>query len=264
MAYRTRLIEIGKILGLVQKELATRNAEMSIQKENLDTREATLIPAEGWPGKNEAERKASQAKALVTNEAYQLHVANIASLKRETAALLGDEAMLEAERRSLEYAVRDRLCDLLSVGEEEGGDIDAVQNVRQIDSVSNLVQPEEHATTPVLVKLDTPIPDAVKALFPEGTPIHTLDIVDGPAAPEDRLEAIRKASDAAPDSASFFESLPDPKPEASPVPPKAPPKKNIDRSVEHPETNMPLAARPAAQATPHAKTPDEILAELGF
>lgn len=200
--YAKRLIEIGMSLGPIQREIQKRNLEISMLGEDNARIELQLTPADGWPGSNEAARKASKDKAVTDNVTIQANLARIRSLKLELSALTGDEVILENERRSLEYAVRDRLADALVIPEEQGGDVDKVQDHAQIDNLAQAVLPtdespriQESAPTSITtVAAATPAPVEEIGGMPWDEPAAPAPVAAAPVvAPEVKIE---KPSDA--------------------------------------------------------------------
>lgn len=105
-----RLTEIAQQLGKLYRDRAVD--EMLLAKREVDERErkVLLIPDGGWPGKNEAERKAAESVALAGDEILK----NIAELQKNTRNVLargrGEIEALEAERRALEWEIRQALA----------------------------------------------------------------------------------------------------------------------------------------------------------
>jgi hypothetical protein len=109
----TRLIEIATILNAAY----TKRAELSLKQwqleHDLESRQLYLAPSEGWPGKNEAERKLAQAKTYQMDEACRKIEAQIAEVRQACAGIDASVSGLEAERRALEWEIRGELVKVL-------------------------------------------------------------------------------------------------------------------------------------------------------
>jgi len=110
----TRLVEIGLTLGDLYKASAERRHQDWQCSQGNERRKVELTPAEGWPGKNDKERKAAEEKAYLEDEILQKGLADLAQIKVKLAQLEGEISALEAERRALEWGVRSQMVSALA------------------------------------------------------------------------------------------------------------------------------------------------------
>ena len=110
----TRFLEIGNDLGLLYIE--SRNAEISLanHREDLAGRKLALAPADGWPGKNEGERKLASEAAYAADETCLALVRTIREDEMQASVVQAQIQALEAERRGLEWEIRARLVEAMS------------------------------------------------------------------------------------------------------------------------------------------------------
>ncbi len=107
----TRLIEIATKLAQLYQQRAALSLSQWQQENDLAARQLYLVPSEGWPGKNEAERKITAAKAYGDDEACRKIEQQIAEAKINLAGVDAEIAGLEAERRALEWEIRDQMVE---------------------------------------------------------------------------------------------------------------------------------------------------------
>jgi len=101
-------------LGKFYRERREQQARLAHCDDDLAGREIALVPAEGWPGKNDEARKAARLAALAGDETIQAIRANQSKLRDDLAQLEGLIEDLEAQRRGAEWEVRDRLATALA------------------------------------------------------------------------------------------------------------------------------------------------------
>jgi hypothetical protein len=75
----------------------------------LDARALTITPPDGWPGKNEAERKTARDKAIADDPACRVIIENLTVLRDDLARIEGEIAAAEALRRGAEWETREGL-----------------------------------------------------------------------------------------------------------------------------------------------------------
>lgn len=109
----TRLIEIAKRLIELYNQRGAQSLRLWHAEQDLELRQVALIPAEGWPGKNEGERKTAQTKAYKSDDVCEKIEAQIARHKTEVSTTDAEIAGLEAERRALEWEIRGELVKAL-------------------------------------------------------------------------------------------------------------------------------------------------------
>lgn len=110
----TRLVEIGLTLGELYKTAAGQRHQDWQCSQGNERRKVELTPAEGWPGKNDKERKAAEEKAYLEDEILQKGLADLAEIKVKLAAIEGEIQALEAERRALEWGIRSQMVSALA------------------------------------------------------------------------------------------------------------------------------------------------------
>jgi hypothetical protein len=75
----------------------------------------TITPADGWPGKNESERKVSMLKALAADPGIIRKKNYECEVMFELAKVEGEILALETERRAYEWGIREALVQKLGV-----------------------------------------------------------------------------------------------------------------------------------------------------
>jgi len=80
----------------------------------IGQRKIILAPADGWPGKNDGERKLSEAKGLSTDEPLLKAQAEYRQIEAALLVLQAEIDGLEDERRALEWQVRQDLTTNLA------------------------------------------------------------------------------------------------------------------------------------------------------
>lgn len=115
------LFEIANDLGILytaREQLSLREWQIN---QDLAARKLYLTPAEGWPGKNAEQRDLEAARCFANDEPIQQMIIALADLKEDQSIDNGDILSLEAERRALEWSIRERLADALA-GKGDGQD----------------------------------------------------------------------------------------------------------------------------------------------
>jgi hypothetical protein len=103
-----RLFEIAQELRAIalvnfEAQEGLRQLERSIK-----ARKEQLIPEGGWPGSNDAQRKAAELKAYTTDEPLARFEQEQIELRRETAALEVDRDNLLEEKAAWQWTIRDQ------------------------------------------------------------------------------------------------------------------------------------------------------------
>ncbi len=104
--YTNKFIENARELASLTNIRMDLKRSMLTAEKDLATIELSITPADGWPGKNEAERKVNQARLLWANERWQWAENGRASLQSE---LLRVESYIEAttfEQDALKWSIR--------------------------------------------------------------------------------------------------------------------------------------------------------------
>lgn len=123
----TRLLEIAEALGKLYRDKAQDELLLWKREKDLAERTTAIVPEGGWPGKNDSERKAAQLKALADDQVLK----NIDELQMVTrskiATASGEIAALEAERRAMEWEIRDQMVRAMAghTDEAEHGVVEA-------------------------------------------------------------------------------------------------------------------------------------------
>ena len=110
----TRLIEISGALGILYIENRSVEITLAHHREDLAGRKLALAPADGWPGKNEGERKLTAEAAYATDEVCLALAKMIREDELQLSIVQAQTQALEAERRGLEWEIRARLVDVMS------------------------------------------------------------------------------------------------------------------------------------------------------
>lgn len=105
------LEQIAKELGVLYRGKAEIEHNLDEQDREYAARLLALTPAEGWPGKNEQERKTAYARAEAGDEILGRMRAQLKADRERRAQASGNIAALEAERRAEEWAVLKRLAE---------------------------------------------------------------------------------------------------------------------------------------------------------
>jgi hypothetical protein len=83
-------------------------------EKDAEARALTLHPADGWPGKNEAERKVAAARTLAEDQAWRGFIDDAATAHAAALRVQANIAGYEDLRRAAEWNIRDRLTAALS------------------------------------------------------------------------------------------------------------------------------------------------------
>jgi len=109
----SRLSEIAEQLGQLYQ---TKNSTALIQwqaKQDLEGRMLFLVPKDGWEGKNQEQRDLARDRMFTADETILAINKQADDAYRALSVIEGLIAALEAERRALEWQIRDRLIDAL-------------------------------------------------------------------------------------------------------------------------------------------------------
>lgn len=105
-------------IAIELKKLYSEQAQVDLRKwrleTDLDARAVYLTPAEGWPGKNEEQRNTAKERVLSEDTATQDMRKETAQCQEKRFTLSAQIQGLEAERRALEFSVREQLVTVLS------------------------------------------------------------------------------------------------------------------------------------------------------
>lgn len=104
-----RLVEIASRLGKLYAFLRNGETLLKHHQEDLEGRKMHLAPADGWPGKNDSERKIAQEKIFAGDETCQALRTLIRMNETKQAEMQGEVQGLEAERRAIEWTIREQM-----------------------------------------------------------------------------------------------------------------------------------------------------------
>ena len=108
-----KLLEIAKTLSeLYDTQAQTRLIQWQANQD-IERIKLHLAPAEGWPGKNEEQRRTAAEKAYAEDDALQAAIIKGDTAYRAIVALDAEIAGLEAKRKALEWTIRAQLVDVL-------------------------------------------------------------------------------------------------------------------------------------------------------
>lgn len=102
-----RLIEIAQELGDLYQDQANHMVIISQLEREIVARQVELAPLDGWPGKNQEQRDIEKGKAFAADEVLGNLEDDLDTFRFETVLIDGDIKALEAERRALEWAIRE-------------------------------------------------------------------------------------------------------------------------------------------------------------
>lgn len=136
---RIRLRKLAKLIGEGMQSLERLSNQLYWLEEDLDNQKTLAVPVEGWPGKNEGERKAAADKAFLSNRTIMELIAKKRGLTSSKAEITGILAKYESERRAIEYCIRDTLASVLTGYDDEAI---LVQNESQIDNLAAAMEEE--------------------------------------------------------------------------------------------------------------------------
>jgi len=109
-----RLIDLGLQLGELYRSAAEARLQDWQCSQDIDKRKVEITPADGWPGKNDKERRAAEDRAYLDDMIIQTGLIDLAEIKADLAKIDGQVAALEAERRSLEWSIRAQMVSALT------------------------------------------------------------------------------------------------------------------------------------------------------
>lgn len=110
---QNRMVEIAKVLGAIYKELSDCAYALSLTGAARQAHIAKVTPEGGWPGKNPEERKAAESKTLTADPELAAIAEAARKIEARQSELTGQRDALEAERRALEWTVRENLVNAL-------------------------------------------------------------------------------------------------------------------------------------------------------
>lgn len=120
----TTLMHLAHRLASLRSELAEVEIKEWQAVHDLEVLKVAAMPPAGWPGSNEAQRKAAEAHAYLDN-AEITNAEDDVAIAREKAHLLKAEiAAVEDERRAAEWEIRKRLADALLSRDNHAPDVE--------------------------------------------------------------------------------------------------------------------------------------------
>jgi hypothetical protein len=110
---KDQLLPIARQLAKLYKVRAgAMNARRQLERD-LEIAKIDKSPTEGWPGKNAEERKLAQEKAFISDQDITKTDNMIDDCLEELSEATGQIEALEAERRAIEWSIRDSLVDAM-------------------------------------------------------------------------------------------------------------------------------------------------------
>lgn len=100
-------------LGGLYQERAHAALHEWQHQQDADARRLALSPLEGWPGKNEGERKIAAERVFAGDEGLQGSLRLEAEAHAAIMLIDGEILAVEAERRALEWELRGQLVERL-------------------------------------------------------------------------------------------------------------------------------------------------------
>lgn len=181
--FGNRLVELGKQIGTIAKAIKMSDIELDALSRAIDDRKLFITPEGGWVGKNEAERGVAANKTFASDEdLIKMVDSKIAETKKQQV-LVSDLALFEAERRGIEFAVRDALAKALGGYDESGPEFDTVADKevdgryfkKTQDGSYETLPPIPEGTPPTKIVNTVPVEKAVEPVsdpVPEKKPIE--------------------------------------------------------------------------------------------
>jgi hypothetical protein len=108
-----RMLEISIELGKRYSGLRMLEVALGHKRQDLEARKLFLTPPTGWEGKNEEQRRTAAEKCFAEDETCKGLATLIRENEGQIAEMMGWVQTLEAERRALEWEVRQSLVDAL-------------------------------------------------------------------------------------------------------------------------------------------------------
>ena len=138
----SKLFEIADRLGDLYKAQRGIQIELAHQEQDLAARVLTLTPADGWPGKNEGERKTAKEIAVANDEICQRINQRISELRDDLADSEGEADALREQRDALRWAATAKLADALEAKYIGRKQIAVAEAIDEALDVTELRQPE--------------------------------------------------------------------------------------------------------------------------
>ena len=107
------LIQIADDLAARYETRAKTSLIQWQANQDIDKRRLELTPPEGWPGKNEEQRRTAAEKVYAEDDALQAALIQGNTAYRALVELDAEIAGLEARRKALEWTIRAQLVDVL-------------------------------------------------------------------------------------------------------------------------------------------------------
>ena len=107
------LIQIADDLAARYETRAKTSLIQWQANQDIERIKLSLTPVEGWPGKNEEQRRTAAEKVYAEDDALQAATIKGDTAYRAIVALDAEIAGLEAKRKALEWTIRAQLVDVL-------------------------------------------------------------------------------------------------------------------------------------------------------
>lgn len=108
-----KLIEIAKTLSELYDTRAQTTLIQWQANQDIDQIKLNLTPAEGWPGKNEEQRRTAAEKVFAENDELQAAMVKYNVAYKALIELDAKIAGMEAQRKAEEWTIRAQLVDVL-------------------------------------------------------------------------------------------------------------------------------------------------------
>lgn len=109
------LLSLANRLGELYQSKRGAQIELAHQEADLEGNILRLTPDDGWPGKNEENRRLARERALADDQACRNIAARMTELRDDLADLEAEIDALDAERRAREWMIRQQLVEALMV-----------------------------------------------------------------------------------------------------------------------------------------------------
>ena len=131
-----RLIELAQLIG----SSISNRADLTLIAKDLEIEIANIrlemTPEGGWDGKNAEQRDLAKALAELGHKELQARSKDFEGIKNEIMILDSLIAIYEAERRGLEWQIRDRMIDAFLLKNMQIENQEPIDNV--IDNISTV------------------------------------------------------------------------------------------------------------------------------
>jgi len=120
-----RLIEIVVELGVLYTSRRESMFKLWQIEKDIEGKKLYLTPPDGWPGKNEEQRRTAQGQVFEKDETLVALSADLLDTRKKGLEVDDKIKVLENERRAIEWLIRSQLVQTLSLNhiDHDGGDV---------------------------------------------------------------------------------------------------------------------------------------------